>query len=342
MKAKPSVWLYVTLAGALLLLLGVLLIPRPAEAQCGSSASSCKNCHEVNAKHPVNTSGDWHINHAFGDFCAFCHAGNVQAIDKDPAHQGMIYPLSKPKESCQSCHPNDYMEKAQVYAAKLGTTLNTGGSGSTGGSGNSGGSGDSSGSSGGNGGSSAADVPPQPITAPGENRASGPLIDYNRRYEIEVLGMLDGSQVGNGILAGIGVLLLAMGAVLVWHYEGLGDTWRKARAVPGGDWRELAERGVYVVSGPVIPSRRQPSVPVRVPRAAPEAPGVDLPEGVQKLDTETQAALAKLLADPEHGAAILRALSRLDPALIDSLHALPKKDRDLLLAIVEELGESKR
>jgi hypothetical protein len=324
-KAKPSIWLFLMLSGTVLLFVGIaMLLPQPVEAQCGSSASSCKNCHEVNAKHPVNTSGDWHINHAFGDFCAFCHAGNVQAVEKGPAHEDMIYPLSKPKESCQSCHPNDYTDKAQIYAVALGTTLKAdGGSGSAGDSGNK--SGDSSGA--------AADVPSQPIPAPGESRASGALIDYNRRYEVEVLGALDSSRLGNGILVGISILLAVVGAGLVWHFEGFGEIWRRARAVPGDDWRKQAQRGDYVVRGPVVP--------VCQPVAAPPTPMTDLPKGIQKLDAETQATLEKLLADPEHGSAILRALSRLDPVLINSLQALSKTDRDLLLAIVEELGDSR-
>ena len=42
----------------------------PASAQCGSQASSCKNCHEVQGQTPVNGDGTaWHTFHAFGDFC---------------------------------------------------------------------------------------------------------------------------------------------------------------------------------------------------------------------------------------------------------------------------------
>jgi hypothetical protein len=41
------------------------------------------------------------------------------------------------------------------------------------------------------------------------------------------------------------------------------------------------------------------------------------------------------------GPRIIRALSRLDSSLIDSLQNLNKQDRALLLAIVEQLGEKK-
>lgn len=99
----------------------------PASAQCGSQASSCKSCHEVQAEMPVNGDGTaWHQSHAFGDFCYICHAGNNQAKDKAGAHTGMVPPLSDVKASCQQCHPNDLTERAQVYATKLGVEVGSG------------------------------------------------------------------------------------------------------------------------------------------------------------------------------------------------------------------------
>ena len=93
----------------------------PASAQCGSQASSCKNCHEVQGQKSVNNDGTgWHQSHAFGDFCYICHAGNQQATDKAAAHTGMVPPLSDVKASCQQCHPKDLDARAKVYADKLG------------------------------------------------------------------------------------------------------------------------------------------------------------------------------------------------------------------------------
>ena len=70
-------WLYLGLA-----VIAVVAWPRPASAQCGSSASSCKNCHEVQGQDAVNADGTgWHQSHAFGDFCYICHAGNNQSMD---------------------------------------------------------------------------------------------------------------------------------------------------------------------------------------------------------------------------------------------------------------------
>lgn len=113
----------------MLLIVGLVIFwpAPPANAQCGSQASSCKNCHEVQAQKPVNNDGtSWHQSHAFGDFCYICHAGNQQATDKNAAHTGMVPPLSDVKASCQSCHPSDLMDRATVYATKLGIEVGGG------------------------------------------------------------------------------------------------------------------------------------------------------------------------------------------------------------------------
>ena len=107
--------------GGLVLLFTIFFWVAAVQAQCGSQASSCKTCHETQSQHPVNNDGTgWHQSHAFGDFCYLCHAGNQQATDKIAAHQGMVPPLSDVKASCQSCHPNDLTQRAEVYAKVLG------------------------------------------------------------------------------------------------------------------------------------------------------------------------------------------------------------------------------
>ena len=112
----------------LLVISGILFIGvTPASAQCGSQASSCKNCHEVQAQDPVNADGTgWHQSHAFGDFCYICHAGNNQAKDKTAAHEGMVAPLSDVAASCQQCHVADLDARAQVYASALGVEIGSG------------------------------------------------------------------------------------------------------------------------------------------------------------------------------------------------------------------------
>ena len=124
-KIHPTRWLL--FLGSLTLFV-VLLRPQPAQAQCGSSASSCKSCHEVQGADPVNSDGtSWHQAHAFGDFCEFCHAGNVQATDQATAHVGLEAPLNNVQVSCGTCHAADLAERADVYAVALGVTVGEGG-----------------------------------------------------------------------------------------------------------------------------------------------------------------------------------------------------------------------
>src|SRR5512147_1351887 len=109
--------LYILLGSAGLLLMIVsaiaLALPQPAEAQCGSQASSCKNCHEIQGKDPVNTDGTrWHQSHAFGDFCYICHGGNSQATEAEAAHTAMVAPMSDVQAACAQCHPNDLQARA--------------------------------------------------------------------------------------------------------------------------------------------------------------------------------------------------------------------------------------
>jgi hypothetical protein len=122
--------------GGLFLLLvpfASLLFPEPAKAQCGASASSCKDCHEVQAKAPVNNDGTrWHQSHAFGDFCVFCHAGNQQATVKDAAHVDLVPPLFDVKAACQSCHSSDLQARVEIYASILKVTPGTSNTGNAG------------------------------------------------------------------------------------------------------------------------------------------------------------------------------------------------------------------
>lgn len=92
---------------------------QPVNAQCGT-ASSCNTCHQVQNHLPVNTKGDWHINHANYDLCADCHKGNAASTDQTTAHTGVTANLADMGQSCQNCHPDDYINFYAKYAAKLG------------------------------------------------------------------------------------------------------------------------------------------------------------------------------------------------------------------------------
>jgi len=179
----------------------VLATPTPTDAQCGSSASSCKSCHETQGQDPVNTNGEWHTQHAFGDFCEFCHAGNVQAKEKDTAHQGLVDPMGDVAASCQGCHPQDLTERSQIYASSLGIDLSNPSSGG--------------GDSGGGGGDDTVDNG-SCVAAP----LGGEEIDSNLLY-VENISP-PSLNWGNVILVVMIGGVLAVFAVLAWSWEGWG------------------------------------------------------------------------------------------------------------------------
>ena len=193
--------------GALLLVgIGIIfLLPaQPVSAQCGSQASSCKNCHETQAQKPVNNDGTaWHTQHAFGDFCYLCHAGNNQATDETAAHTGMVAPLSDITTNCKSCHPKDFTAKAQIYATTLGVTIGTGTSATT------------------TTGTPEAEATSTPAQAAGCAVVGQPsdVVDYSQHYDEVVLGKKP-VNTGNVILAVLLGLLVLGGGFFVLRREG--------------------------------------------------------------------------------------------------------------------------
>lgn len=285
-----------------------------ASAQCGSQASSCKNCHEVQAKDPVNNDGTgWHQSHAFGDFCYICHAGNNQSMDEATAHTGMVPPLSDVKAACQSCHPNDLTERAQVYASALGVevggvggaaspapttaatstvtqTVTTSGGGAitTGGQ-------------------------PSSGTGGGAEMASGSgeLVNYNQQYAETVLGQRT-INWGDAILVVLIVLIAGGGGAFVYYNERKrrGLPFLAARPVPAG----AAEAELPHVEG----------YPTEVLALLPK---------IAQLNPMGLYALKRLLEDPENASELLHSLSRLDPELVRRVRSLDQGTRALLLGM---------
>jgi hypothetical protein len=289
------------LLGLGILLLSGLLIAWPAStasAQCGSQASSCKSCHEVQAQDPVNADGTgWHQSHAFGDFCYICHFGNPQSPVLEEAHTGMVAPLSDVNAACAQCHPADLMERAQVYATALGVEIGQGGSSESGGSGSE------------PTGGQAANDPAAEASAPSAMVvSSGEVVDYSQQYEEDVMGV---TQVNWGNLLLI-ILIIVVG-------------------VAGGAfiyWNERRLRGV--------PARKpaRPAVEARIPIVEGYSQEVTalLPMLV-KLNPVGLHSLKKLLADPEQANELLHGLSHLDPDLVKRIRNLDRDSRALLMAL---------
>ncbi len=341
-------WAFVMVVGALLAAaFMVLSAPPQAHAQCGSSASSCKACHEVQGQDPVSDKGDWHVAHAFGDFCEFCHAGNVQATDKDAAHQGLVDPLEDVKASCQSCHPQDYMDKAQVYASALGVELSTGGGGGGSGAAPSGGAGGESGAASGesSSGESATSGGETTIAVP----SGGEIVDYNELLE-EKRHPQEGLSSGDKVLIGLIAILAVVFIVTAWKLERVNERlsqwWQENMQIASAEM-QLAAAGVGAVPMPSLGelggTRKAPAP------SAPAVPPVEIPEALEEVfrrnpalrdvwpqlvqtDPETLRAMANLLPTPA-GREAIQELSHIDLNLIDALEKLPLKDQLLLIAL---------
>ncbi len=198
-------------AGLLMLLVvaAALALPQTAKAQCGSQASSCKNCHEVQGKDPVNNDGTgWHQAHAFGDFCYICHGGNNQATDENAAHAGMVSPLSDVQAACAQCHPNDLQARAEVYAKALGVQVQMGASAAPA-------------ATAAPAGATQAAAPAQPaapVAAAPVDKSN--IVDYVQRYDENVLGEHP-TNWGNVILLVLIAAMVVGGGGFIITREGL-------------------------------------------------------------------------------------------------------------------------
>jgi hypothetical protein len=160
----------------------------------------------VQAKDPVNADGtDWHSQHAFGDFCYLCHAGNNQATDETQAHTGMVSPMQDYVASCKGCHPDDFEALAQGYATTLGVTL-----GSISGAATSGSSPTAPGS----------EIAPTPAPVQAAAIPAADMVDYSQRYDETVLGKKP-VNVGNVILIVMIAAILFGGGYFVFRRENL-------------------------------------------------------------------------------------------------------------------------
>jgi hypothetical protein len=307
-------------------------------AQCGSSVSSCKNCHEVKGQHPVNTKGEWHTAHAFGDFCEFCHAGNVQATEKDAAHQGLVKPLDDVKASCQSCHPDDYMARAKKYAAALGVQVGTGG----------GGQGGSAPPSGGGSSSAPPAKPSKPsASAPSSKAAAavappsgGEIIDYNQIYlqTREQEAHKGAMSKGDAILLTLIVLLALVFAGLVWHFERIPDrfaAWWQANMVLQPQAAGAGAMG-GAVPLPGVPAEQGAPAPADVDWPAVLANRPELAEILTALasaDPETLTAMTNLVRNRPLGLRVLKAVGHMNLDMLAAFEQLDAKEINLLLAL---------
>jgi hypothetical protein len=113
-------WIIISSITVIIILFWVKIAP--VHAECGEPPpSSCTTCHAQ--KDPVSEKGEWHIIHASKDICINCHGGNGTTMNKDLAHKTLTTnPLSDIYTDCHSCHPQDYVGRADLFAPTLGVT----------------------------------------------------------------------------------------------------------------------------------------------------------------------------------------------------------------------------
>jgi hypothetical protein len=284
--------------GAILVAGFFLLLPvKETSAQCGSQASSCKNCHETQAQDPVNSDGTaWHIQHAQIDACVSCHAGNPQSTDKDQSHAGMVPWNSDVKAGCFSCHPDNYMQLAQEYATTLGVTLGEAGTAPVSGTPEV---------------TAVTTTTVETLPSGGGMVISEPgTVDYVQQYNETVLGEHP-INWGNVIVVLIILGILFGGGAFVYWNE------RRRRGLKGF----FSQKAVQPIEG-VVPVVEGYSSEV-----------TELLPLIAKLNPVGLHALKRLLANPDQANEMLHSLSHLDPELVKRVQALDKDSRAMLMAM---------
>jgi hypothetical protein len=287
--------------GVLIMISLVLLWPAAqVSAQCGSQASSCKSCHETQGQKTVNNDGTaWHTQHQQIDACVSCHAGNPQSTDKAQSHTGMVPWNSDVKAGCFSCHPNDYQQKAQIYATTLGVDLSSSGAAPATGSTQS---------------TATAPVAPAATIAPAvEVVVSEPgTVDYVQQYNETVLGQhpINWGNIIVGFMIGV---LLIVGGVFVFLNE------RHLRGLPGFFPQVKAQKASASIEAPVVEGYSTEITAL-------------LPLIVQ-LNPVGLHALKHILQNPEQANEMLHSLSHLDPELVRRVQALDRDSQAMLVAL---------
>ena len=102
--------------GLVLVIIAALAAEQPGLAQ--SAETTCIACHETQAKNPVRTIGQWHIQHNLIG-CEICHAGNPAGETQEAAHAGQTTNPVEAGTSCTICHPDTAEEFIATYTALI-------------------------------------------------------------------------------------------------------------------------------------------------------------------------------------------------------------------------------
>jgi hypothetical protein len=81
--------------------------------------STCISCHED--QYYLHDTGNWYCLNETKVGCTECHRGHPDMRIKECAHEGLIaHPLANDAAVCQSCHPDDYRARVQIYTSIAG------------------------------------------------------------------------------------------------------------------------------------------------------------------------------------------------------------------------------
>lgn len=90
-----------------------------AQGETPPEDSSCISCHED--EYYLHDIGNWYCLRETKVACTECHQGHPDKVFKECAHAGLVAsPLANDAAVCQNCHPDDYRERAQIYASITG------------------------------------------------------------------------------------------------------------------------------------------------------------------------------------------------------------------------------
>lgn len=298
---KEKRWLLFTVACSAVLVSGLMLTsPKIVEAACGASTSSCKTCHEVQGKLPVNQKGAWHTQHAFGDFCQACHLGNASETDMTKAHVGVIKnPLTQPDQTCASCHPSDTAARVAKYGGSVVTSAPTSSVATTQTPASAGSSTPVP--------STAATQTPvasQPSTAATQTPPSAnpnfDVIDFNKNFQSPI-------SIWTFVFSLADLVVLLALVVLLWR-------WKKGIWL----WQYL----------------RRSSTNEHLVNLEREAPEIrDIFYKLRDCEPKTVTAVEDLLNRGLEGQKLLQTVAGLSPELLDRLQGLPEEELELIIRL---------
>jgi hypothetical protein len=117
-------------SGLLLLVIGLLWIGDPrivhAQATTPEKDENCLACHEN--LYYLHDTGKWYCLCSLRARCTFCHGGDPDSLNEGEAHLGLVsQPTVDNAALCQSCHPDDYRSRVEMFASLGGIrTVQTG------------------------------------------------------------------------------------------------------------------------------------------------------------------------------------------------------------------------